>query len=103
MKKHHNPIVEFPVQMGNVIAIHAEMMRRLADHGRLTLEEWGEIMEDVGNQYLGIADQIRIYVISSRADGESADPSLSAQSWPPEDRAETHPGSAWARTEDSQD
>jgi hypothetical protein len=51
--------------MANVLAIHAEMMKRLANHGQLTLSEWGEILEDVGNQYLEISEKIRQYIMAN--------------------------------------
>ena len=74
-----SPKVAAPFRLATVLAIHAEMMRRLADDGQLTLAQWSEIMEDAGNRYLDIADCIRQTIIAARLSASPEYRQLSSQ------------------------
>jgi hypothetical protein len=60
------PAADAPEYMITALAIHAEMLHRLADGAKMPLLAWGEIMEDIGNLYLDIADRVRETVIEAR-------------------------------------
>lgn len=52
--------------IANLMAIHSEMLRRLAKHKSISLAQLGALAEDTGNLYIDIAD--RISLITAKRD-----------------------------------
>ena len=61
------------------MAIQSEMLRRLSRRGLIDIREMGELMEDIGNRYLDIAESIRQNVLNGRADVPGRSPSSDDQ------------------------
>ena len=84
--------IDAPAYMAAAIAIHAEMMHRLTKRGQMSMVEWGELMEDVGNRYLDIAEHIRDVIILSRSVDPVEHQLLSGQKSAPKRLAKRRPG-----------
>ena len=63
--------------IANLMAIHAEMLRRLAKHKSISLAQLGALAEDTGNLYIDIAD--RISRVTAKQGAPISCPQLSVQ------------------------